>query len=146
MCNFKAGSVPAVAGARLNILQMFFWTRWVREYLPLLQARQRWMKPQRNIAVGDLVLVRYENTPRHQWPLDWSLKCIPEQTIRSDLLKSASGDLITIVHAASCACWKVPWFRADCVSVLRSSFLCELLGNSDHNVWNTCNPWCFKVS
>ena len=43
-----------------------FWTSWVREYLPFLQACQKWMKPQRNIAVGDLVLVQHENTPHHQ--------------------------------------------------------------------------------
>ena len=30
-----------------------FWRRWIREYLPKLQARQRWVNPSRSFAVGD---------------------------------------------------------------------------------------------
>ena len=46
-----------------------FWKRWVKEYLPLLQLRQKWTTPRRNFAVGDLVLVADENLPGGQWPL-----------------------------------------------------------------------------
>ena len=46
-----------------------FWRKWVREYLPVLQSRQKWLKPQRNVKKGDLVLVVSENTPRSLWPL-----------------------------------------------------------------------------
>ena len=45
-----------------------FWTRWLREYVPLLHQRQKWRRPTRNFKVGDLVLV-VDNTPRGQWPL-----------------------------------------------------------------------------
>lgn len=30
-----------------------FWRRWIREYLPKLQARQKWVYPSRSFAVGD---------------------------------------------------------------------------------------------
>eukprot|EP00057_Strongylocentrotus_purpuratus_P002697 XP_003725052.1 PREDICTED: uncharacterized protein LOC100888496 [Strongylocentrotus purpuratus] len=50
-------------------LSSLFWKRWRREYLPLLQERQKWTKPQRNIAKDDLVLVVDDNAPRGQWPL-----------------------------------------------------------------------------
>lgn len=46
-----------------------FWKRWIKEYLPALQTRQRWVSPRRNFAVGDLVLVADEKTPRGSWPM-----------------------------------------------------------------------------
>ena len=46
-----------------------FWQRWVKEYLPELQRRQKWSKEKRNFKVNDLVLVCDEGTPRHLWPL-----------------------------------------------------------------------------
>ena len=41
-----------------------FWRRWVQEYLPTLQLRPKWKVERQNIAVGDVVLVANENTPR----------------------------------------------------------------------------------
>ena len=46
-----------------------FWRRWLREYLPELQRRQKWHKKLPNIQVGDLVLIADENSPRGNWPL-----------------------------------------------------------------------------
>ena len=50
-------------------LAKVFWRRWSLEYLPNLQSRQKWLKPQRNFKEGDLVLVMDEHLPRGQWPL-----------------------------------------------------------------------------
>ena len=46
-----------------------FWHKWVQLYLPELQKRVKWRDKNRNIYVGDLVMVMDENTPRHVWPL-----------------------------------------------------------------------------
>lgn len=46
-----------------------FWRRWVREYLPALQQRQKWINRQRNFAEGDIVLVVDDSAPRNSWPL-----------------------------------------------------------------------------
>ena len=46
-----------------------FWHRWTREYLSLLQNRRKWAKEQRNLKVGDVVLLVDKQTPRDQWPL-----------------------------------------------------------------------------
>ena len=54
---------------QVQYLADVFWKRWSREYLPLLQIRQKWQYPRRNLAVGDIVLVVTENTSRNQWPL-----------------------------------------------------------------------------
>jgi hypothetical protein len=34
-----------------------FWHRWTKEYLLLLQERQKWTAVKRNLSIGDIVLV-----------------------------------------------------------------------------------------
>ena len=46
-----------------------FWKRWVKEYLPTLQERQKWVNQRPNFRVGDVVLIVDDNTPRGIWPL-----------------------------------------------------------------------------
>ena len=41
-----------------------FWKRWIKDYLPVLQRRQKGYFPHRNFAIGDLVLVIDEKAPR----------------------------------------------------------------------------------
>ncbi|XP_068756516.1 uncharacterized protein [Montipora capricornis] len=45
------------------------WKRWVREYLPALQRRPKWVKSRRNVQPGDLVLTAEDNVVRNRWPL-----------------------------------------------------------------------------
>lgn len=54
---------------QVQYLADVFWRRWVREYLPTLQRRQKWQKPTRNFAVNDIVLVIDDKLPRCSWPL-----------------------------------------------------------------------------
>ena len=58
-----------------HYLADIFWQRWLKEYLPQLQLRQKWIQEQPNVEVGDLVLLSSEKKPRGQWP-----KAIVEQT------------------------------------------------------------------
>lgn len=63
-----------------------FWRRWLREYLPQLQLRSKWLKIERNLKVGDLVLVCDHMTPRGEWPME----LITETTVgRDGLIRSA---------------------------------------------------------
>lgn len=41
----------------------------MREYIPELQRRQKWIRQHRDLQVNDLVLLAAENTPRGLWPL-----------------------------------------------------------------------------
>ena len=50
-------------------LSNIFWRRWVDEYLLSLQERQKWFRPHRNLAVGDVVLITDQHSPRGQWPM-----------------------------------------------------------------------------
>lgn len=54
---------------QIQYLSNVYWKRWLSEYLPTLQERQKWTKPRRNFAPGDLVLVVDEKVHRGQWPL-----------------------------------------------------------------------------
>ena len=51
------------------MLATAFWQRWLREYLPLLQTRQKWHRKRDDLTVGDLVLIVDEQAPRGNWPL-----------------------------------------------------------------------------
>jgi hypothetical protein len=46
-----------------------FWHRWIREYLPMLQSRSKWLHATLPIVVGDIVLIAGESSPRGVWPL-----------------------------------------------------------------------------
>jgi hypothetical protein len=45
------------------------WNRWMREYLPSLIERTKWLRPRRNLAVGDVVLMEMPNPKRSTWPI-----------------------------------------------------------------------------
>ncbi|XP_078329601.1 uncharacterized protein LOC144624109 [Crassostrea virginica] len=53
---------------QIQYLADVFWSRWMKQYLPLLQSRQKWLKRERNVKEGDLVLI-VENGPRNSWNL-----------------------------------------------------------------------------
>ncbi|KAI9553729.1 hypothetical protein GHT06_021665 [Daphnia sinensis] len=46
-----------------------FWRRWMREYLPSLTERQKWLYGKKNLNVGDIVIVIEPDTPRGEWPI-----------------------------------------------------------------------------
>ena len=47
---------------QVQYLSDLFWSRWLKEYLPSLQERQKWLKPSRNLQPGDLVMMLTEKT------------------------------------------------------------------------------------
>ena len=70
-----------------------FWTRWLSEYLPILQERQKWFRPQKNIAVGDLVLITNYSMPRGHWPKGLVVQTYPDKKgyIRQARLRISNG-------------------------------------------------------
>ena len=73
-----------------------FWRRWLKEYLPELQRRQKWIKPQRNLSVGDIVLMVDQNAPRSSWPLGRIIEVFPNQKdgyVRKVLVKTKNNTL-----------------------------------------------------
>jgi len=54
---------------QIQYLLDVFWRRWVKEYLPTLQQRQKWFRLRRNFQIGDIVLLTDKKSPRGLWPL-----------------------------------------------------------------------------
>ena len=68
-----------------------FWRRWMREFLPTLQKRQKWQQVEENIMVNDVVLVCDENLPRSKWPMGRIIALIPSQDSLVRKVKVISG-------------------------------------------------------
>ncbi len=63
------------------------WKRWVREYLPQLQERQKWRSARRNFIPGDVVIIVDESAPRNSWLTGRVVQAVPDRrrrTRRSD--------------------------------------------------------------
>eukprot|EP00057_Strongylocentrotus_purpuratus_P028999 XP_011683473.1 PREDICTED: uncharacterized protein LOC100891682 [Strongylocentrotus purpuratus] len=73
-----------------------FWKRWIREYLPQLQEREKWVASRRNVQVGDVVLVVNNNAPRNLWQLGRVLKTMPDKGgfVRSVEVKTKNSVLV----------------------------------------------------
>ena len=54
---------------RLQHLANEFWCRWKKEYLHSLQLRQKWLKPQRDLRIDDIVLIKDDCLARNHWQL-----------------------------------------------------------------------------
>ena len=63
---------------QVQYLADIFWKRWSREYLPLLQLRQKWVHPKRNLTVGDIVLVA-SGSHHNSWPLGRVVETFPDK-------------------------------------------------------------------
>ena len=64
-----------------------FWSRWTREYLPLLTERKEWSSLIVNLKKGDLVLLCKKNLKRSHWPLGRVERHYLDQTTLFVLLK-----------------------------------------------------------
>ena len=68
-----------------------------KEYLPELQRRQKWVKDEPNLTVGDLVLLLDENSPRGSWPLGLAkeISVGRDGLSRSVRVKTTTTELVT---------------------------------------------------
>ncbi|CAH8551523.1 unnamed protein product [Dicrocoelium dendriticum] len=78
---------------QVNYLTALFWKRWVREYLPLLQSRQKWLHSSRNFRPGDVVLVSSEASSRGTWPLGVIESCTDsgDGLVRTAVVRTKEG-------------------------------------------------------
>ncbi|XP_063965023.1 uncharacterized protein LOC135156448 [Lytechinus pictus] len=79
---------------QIQYLADVFWRRWVKEYLPTLQQRQKWQKPTRNLVEGDIVLIM-DDQPRNKWLMGRVTETFPgkDKLVRSVKVKHSSGTL-----------------------------------------------------
>ena len=71
-----------------------FWRVWSRDYLSSLQYRRKWQQPQREVCVGDIVVVHDEHAFRGDWRLARVLEVLrsADGRVRSCRLVLGSSD------------------------------------------------------
>ena len=81
---------------QVQYLANVFWRRWIREYLPTLQMRPKWQRPNTDIRKGDIVLVAEVNVQRGQWPLGrvTEVKVGRDGHVRSCVVKTHKSELV----------------------------------------------------
>lgn len=74
-----------------------FWKRWSTTYLQTLQTRSKWIYPNPNMQVGDLVLVRDDHIPPARWLLGRVTDTHPgaDGRVRVVTLKTKTSDNVT---------------------------------------------------
>ena len=81
---------------RGQILSNHFWARWLRECLPLLQERKKWILKRRNQAVNGLVLDAIEDARHVHWLLGRVTKVFPgkDGLVRTAEVKTKNSTLL----------------------------------------------------
>ncbi len=92
----KSDSYSKRRWKQIQYLADVFWRRWTREYLPVLQMRQKWQTIKRNLTVDDIVLVVDESLPRGYWPLARVVEVTKgrDELVRSVRVKTAKTELV----------------------------------------------------
>ena len=69
------------------------WKRWQSEYLSQLTARSKWLRPQENIKLNDVVIINEPNLPAGRWMLGRVTEVHPgaDGYVRVVTLKTKSG-------------------------------------------------------
>ena len=73
-----------------------YWNRWLKEYIPTLTPRSKWMRKTRNFKIGDLVIIKSKYIPRNHWSLGRVIETFvgSHDVIRSVKVKTASTELM----------------------------------------------------
>ena len=80
----------------VQVATNMFWSRWLKEYLPMLVQRRKWNYPTQNLNVGDLVVIQTDNIPRSHWSLGRILERYPvvDGVVRTVKVKRSSNELL----------------------------------------------------
>ena len=70
-----------------------FWRRWLKEFLPALNALEKWYTSNELLKIGDVILVLEENIMRNHWKKK-SLLITSRDRRRNTSSETANGTLI----------------------------------------------------
>ena len=92
---FSSGDMYVKKWRSVQSITDRFWDRWCKEYLTLLNTRQKWQQPVKNLKPGDLVLVQDVNVPRGLWPLGLvtEIRMGRDNLVRSVRIKTKLNEL-----------------------------------------------------
>ena len=63
------GFRPRQRWRKVQHLVSMVWQRWLKEYLPMLTARPKWYDVEKNLKIGDVILLVQPGLSRENWPL-----------------------------------------------------------------------------
>ena len=80
---------------QIQYMSELFWKRWIREYLPLLQQRQKWTSTMNNLKIGNIVLLVDNTVSRNCWPLGRVVEVFPghDGLVRKVRVRTKSTEL-----------------------------------------------------
>ncbi|GFT60783.1 integrase catalytic domain-containing protein [Trichonephila clavipes] len=83
----------------LTRITQHFRNRWSSEYLTLLQSRSKWRIVQKNLDIGDLVLMKHDNSPPLQWKLGKVTETFPgkDGKVRVVKVKTQTSELVRAI-------------------------------------------------
>ena len=96
-------SLKDSAVKRWNLCQRLsheFWRRWSTEYIQALQRTHKWLRSQRNLHIGDVVLLKDQESMGRSWPLARVTKTFPgrDGLVRAVEIRTATTRLIRPIH------------------------------------------------
>ena len=68
------------------------WSRWLKEYSPMLNTRPTWTEVAKDLADGDVVLLLDPNLPQGQWPLGHTTETFPGRDRHTCVVKIQCGE------------------------------------------------------
>lgn len=86
---------------RVILIKQKFWKQFYSSYLSELQTRNKWLKPEKNLRIGDLVIVKDEATPPTCWPLGRIISININKTdnlVRSVEILTSKGQYTRPIH------------------------------------------------
>ncbi len=102
-----------------------FWQRWTKENLTTLQ-RQKWLHPQRNFQVGNIVLLVDSSASRNTWPMRISehVHVGNQKLIRSVKMRTKT---VTLVRSISKLCLLLEKLHSFFFNFLSICFACNCI-------------------
>ncbi|XP_027882064.1 uncharacterized protein LOC114150069 [Xiphophorus couchianus] len=97
---FKMGVLQGKQWKHVQCLADTFWKRWKQEYLSTLQVRRKWTQQEKNIKIGDVVLLKDSQAHRNDWPIGIIVKTLPssDKIVRKVEVKTTKGGHAKIFH------------------------------------------------
>lgn len=95
-----------------------FWRRWIQEYLPILTKRSKWFEKQRNLEVGDVVVMFDSKAPRNTYKRGVIKRVYPgpDGQVRTVDVKTTNKKKVyrrTVRKLAWLGVKRLPWVSSD---------------------------------
>ena len=84
---------------RIQELTRHFWQRWMREWVSSLNSRKKWYQSQKNLQIGDIVLLVSSENPQAHWPLGKVIEVYPGKDgyVRSVKLQVSDKQFVRLI-------------------------------------------------